>query len=114
MKKIITLCFFAFAMVLGTQSAAAQTMVEVNAIAAKKTKELKQAVKFNTDTEHAVYETLQAYVSKKFSLDKIVSEGGTVSSEDKVTIDNMVAEKFKNLFTEEQFQRYLEFEKANN
>jgi hypothetical protein len=109
MKKIITLCFFAFAMILGSQTVAAQSMVEINSLAAKKTQELKKAVKFDSETEEMVYKTYQAYAQKKFNVDKSTDNGNTVSAEDREKIENMVAEKFKSIFTEAEFKRYLDF-----
>ncbi|MCK7588984.1 hypothetical protein M0G43_00200 [Subsaxibacter sp. CAU 1640] len=110
MKKIITLCLFAFAMVLGTQSINAQSMVEVNSLAAKKTQELKKAVKFNTETEEAVYETYQTYVKKQMSFEKVAANGGTVTAEEKEKVEKMLTEKFRAIFTAEEFQRFQDFE----
>ncbi len=48
MKKVITLCLFAFIMVLGTESVTAQsttTKKEINAKAASKTKALSKYVR---------------------------------------------------------------------
>ena len=109
MKKIITFCFFAFAMILGTQTVAAQSMVEINSIASKKTQELKKAVKFNNDTEDMVYKTYQAFEKKKANLEKITASGETVSAEDKQKINNMLNEKFKSIFTPEQYKLYLAY-----
>ena len=111
MKKIMTLCFFAFAMVMGTQTVAAQSLVEINSLASKKTQELKKNVKFDDATEHQVYEAFQAFEQKTASVTKIEASGKTVSSEEKETIKNMLVEKLKNIFTEDQFVRYLEFSK---
>ena len=40
MKKIITLCVFAFTLMIGSQNAYAQNTLEINAEANSKTKEL--------------------------------------------------------------------------
>ena len=60
MKKIITLCVFAFALVLGTQTMNGQTMVEINQAAFTKTQELKKIIKFDAETEEEVYLVYQA------------------------------------------------------
>jgi hypothetical protein len=109
MKKIITLCFFAFAMILSTQTMTAQSMVEINSLASKKTQDLKKAIKFDTNTEELVYQTYQAFEQKKYNIVKLESEGKVVSAEDQEKIDNMLIEKFKNIFTVEEFNRYLAF-----
>ena len=107
----MTLCFFAFAMVLGTQTVAAQSMVEINSIASKKTQELKKAIKFSDETEDKVYETYQLYEQKKATLTKTEAEGGTVSAEDKATINNILNERFKNLFDEREYAIFQKISK---
>ena len=112
MKKIITLCLFAFAMVLGTQSVKAQNIIDINAEAAAKTKELKQALKFYGDLEEKVYHVYQEYGRKKAINDKILAAGKKVPEEDVIALDNMLAERFKELFTPAQYERYLEVSKS--
>lgn len=112
MKKIITLCLFAFAMILGTQSIKAQNIIEVNAVASEKAKELKQVLKLNNETQDLVYQAYQEYERKKYSIEKSIAAGKTVSEEDRMEFNNMLAEKFKPIFTPEQFERYLEYSKS--
>ncbi len=109
MKKLLTLCFFAFAMVLGTQTIAAQSTVEINSLASKKTQELKKAVKFSNETEHIVYETYQEYEQKMAKVTKLEAEGKTITSEEKKVIANMVSDKFQKIFSESEFERYEAF-----
>ena len=109
MKKLITLCLFALVMILGTQSSFAQSIIETNARASEKTQELKKAVKFNSDTEDIVYKTYQEFVQAQASLDKISASGGTVSPEEQKKVDTMLNEKFKSIFTQEEFQLYSEY-----
>lgn len=109
MKKLMTLCLFAFAMILGTQTITAQSMIEVNSLASEKTQELKKVIKFDSDTEDLVYKTFQTYLQKKESLQKITDSGATVSTEDRSKIENMLSDKFKSIFTEDQFNRYMAF-----
>ena len=111
MKKIMTLCFFAFAMVLGTQTVAAQSMGEINSIASKKTQELKKAIKFSDETEDKVYETYQLYEQKMATVTKTEAEGGTISEEDKTIIKNILNERFKNIFNEREYETYLKIAK---
>ena len=109
MKKIITLCFFAFAMIIGTQTAVSQSLIEINSLAAKKTQALKKVLKFNAETEELIYTTYQAYEQKKSNMEKIVEDGRSVSSQDQKKIDAMLTDKFKSILTDEQFKRYLSF-----
>jgi len=109
MKKLMTLCFFTFAMILGTQTMAAQSMVEVNAKAAIKTKELKQALKLNNDIEENVYNAYQEYLEAVASLEQKTASGKTISPETQKKVDNMLVDKFRVIFTEDQLKRYLEY-----
>ncbi len=109
MKKIITLCLFALAMIVGTQSATAQSIVEVNATAAKKTKELKQFIKFDNDTEDVVYQTYQNYVRKVYAMNEAMVAGSAVKENDKIELNNYVDKKLKAVFTDDQYKRYLEY-----
>ncbi len=112
MKKIITLCFFAFAMILGTQTSMAQSVIEVNAAASQKAKELKQVIKFNDDTQDLVYKAYQEYERAKYNVDQIIASGKPVPEKDRMALNNMLAEKFKELFTAEQYERYLTYSKS--
>jgi len=109
MKKIITLCFFAFAMVLGIHTSNAQSIVEVNAIAAQKTKDIKKAVKFNSETEDLVYQAYQDYAKRQLKIERVESNGGTVSSEAREKSETVLNDKLKSIFSDEQYQRYLTF-----
>lgn len=105
----MTLCFFAFAMVMGTQTMVAQNTIEINSLAAKKTQELKKVIKFNTDTEDLIYKTYQNYEQKKYDIEKLKAQGKTVSQNDMKKFENFLPEQFRTIFTEEEFQRYIAY-----
>lgn len=109
MKKIMTLCLFAFTMILGTQTVAAQSVIEINSLAAKKTQELRKVIKFNDETEDLVYKTYQDYEQKKYDIEKLKAQGESVSKDDMKKFDNLLPEQFRTIFTEDEFQRYIEF-----
>lgn len=109
MKKILTLCFFAFAMILGTQTVAAQSVIEINSLASKKTQELKSVIKFNDDTEDLVYKTYQDYEYKNYNIEELKAQGKSVSQDDMKKFENFLSEQFRSIFTEDEFQRYIEF-----
>ncbi|GFZ92990.1 hypothetical protein GCM10011531_26200 [Aquaticitalea lipolytica] len=107
MKKIITLCVFAFALVLGTQTMNGQTMVEINQAAFTKTQELKKIIKFDAETEEEVYLVYQAYESKMYNVNQSIANGDVISDEDKQKVESMLFKRFKKIFTEEQYELYL-------
>lgn len=109
MKKIKILCLFAFTFVLGAQTLAAQSSVEINAFASEKTQELKNFIEFNNDTAELVYKAYQELELKKQSIIKIEADGRSVSNDDKKKLESMLSEKFRDIFTVEQFTRYLTF-----
>ena len=117
MKKIITLCLFAFALLLGTQTAAAQdskTDKEANAIieanAIKTTKGLIKFVRLEKDKTEEVYEIVTEHTSALYfienenSTDKESFIKTTAANE---KLDNQM----KTLLNKEQFNRYKAFKK---
>lgn len=102
MKKIITLCLFAFAMLIGTQSVTAQSnLVKVNAEASEKTEALRKAVKFDNDQRDKVYLAIQEYTKVKMSKDI-----------DKASMEkakNNLETKIKAILSDEQYERYKTF-----
>ena len=108
MKKVITLCFFVFALLIGTQAVSAQTgIVEVNKKASKMTEALRSFIKFDDDQKDLVYEACQEYMQATLDLKQatVVEEGV------REKINNLLDEKIKGILNEEQFARYKEFPK---
>ncbi|HNQ26848.1 MAG TPA: hypothetical protein PKL92_02905 [Aquaticitalea sp.] len=112
MKKIITLCLFAFAMFIGNQTVFAQaSIVEVNRMAAEKTKELRASLKFDQDTEDLVYQTYQEYAKKQIRYAQAEADGKVTTEEQKEKLENWLTEKFKGILTPEQFEKFLNYAK---
>lgn len=102
MKKIITLCLFAFAMLIGTQSATAQSnLVKVNAEASEKTEALRKHIKFDTEQRDQVYIAIQEFTKVKMSAKK--DEASIKKAE------NTLETKMKAILNEEQYERYKTF-----
>ncbi|MBO3117012.1 hypothetical protein J4050_09645 [Winogradskyella sp. DF17] len=103
MKKVITICAFAIAMILGTQSAVAQmNKKDVNAIAAEKTEALRQQLKFDNEQRNEIYDVYKVYVQKKSSL-----RNTSLNNPSLEKLNVFRDEKFKLILTEAQFERYL-------
>lgn len=105
MKKIITFCLFAFVMILGTESAIAQSKIEVNAEASEKTEVLRKYIKFDNDQRDLVYEALKEYIQANVNLKKVTED----KIEVKTKIEKQFQDKMKSILTEEQYERYLTF-----
>ncbi|GAA0749063.1 MULTISPECIES: hypothetical protein [Flavobacteriaceae] len=104
MKKIITLCLFAFAMLLGAPQLSAQNKLQINQAASEKAKELKKTLKFDNIQQEEVYQAFQEYekVYQRISSDM------ENNKELKQKIDLVLAQKMKKILNEEQYTRYKE------
>lgn len=114
MKKIITFCFFTFALLFGTQTVLAQSVVEVNKLASEKTLEIRAYVKFNRETQNSVYEAYQNYIQRTYKTTEMVKNGTTPSEKDIEKAQRLLTEKLQSVFTDEEFasyQKYLDIKK---
>ncbi|MFT5628405.1 MAG: hypothetical protein ACI92X_001654 [Dokdonia sp.] len=105
MKKLLTLCFFAIALMLSTQDATAQNTLEINAEANLKTKELRKIIKFDEAKMDDVYKVYQSYgiAYKKISSNL---EG---NADRLKKIDTYLDSNLENILTEEQYISYINF-----
>ena len=108
MKKVITLCFFALALLVGTQAISAQTnIIEVNKRASEVTEELRKFIKFDDDQRDQVYAAYQEYMQATLDLKQVaVVEDGV-----REKINTLLNDKIKGILTDEQYARYKEFPK---
>ncbi|WP_152604835.1 hypothetical protein [Psychroserpens jangbogonensis] len=109
MKKLITLCFFAFALLFSTQGLDAQNKLEINAAASEKAKEIRKTIKINNNQLEEVY---QAYKTYEITYQKISSDlQGNEAKLEK--INTILDTKLKGILSEEQFDRYLALYRTN-
>lgn len=108
MKKIFTFCFFAFALLIGTQSAIAQNKkAKVNDQAYTKTKELRSQVKFDDATLEKVYNAYQAHQSKMVSVNKHLTSGTSEYNETVALVDKKLQTNLKMALGSDLFDKYL-------
>lgn len=105
MKKIFTFCFFAFALLLGTQSATAQKQLSTSEKALKSAKELRSQIKLDGDTFQQLYKAFEAYESKIASL-KSVTKPGSQFNQDKKLISQRLQENLKKILGSDAYKRY--------
>lgn len=106
MKKIITFCFFALALVLGTHNAVAQNKLEINKVANEKAYELRKELKFS---DEALEDTYQAYRDKALKQYSIAKHDGVGTPEFKKNLAMLEADflkKMESILTEEQYKRF--------
>lgn len=104
MKKLITLCFLAFALIFSTQGLIAQNTLEINGAASDKAKVIKKTIKLTQDQVEDVY---QAYRTYETTYQKISSDlDGNKELYEK--INTVLDTRFKEIFSAEQFDRYIE------
>lgn len=101
MKKIFTFCFFAFALLIGTQSALAQDKVSTKQKAFNKAKELRSTVKFNDNTLEQVYNAYYAYEKGIISLEGAKNEEATA----KLSLE--LQSNLKTALGEDVYKRFL-------
>ena len=103
MKKIITLCFFAFALLFSTQGLDAQNKLEINAAASEKAKDIRKTIKINSDQLEDVYQACRTYETtyQKISGDL---QSNQVQLE---KINTILDTQLKSILNEEQFDRYI-------
>ena len=113
MKNVITLCLFAFVMILGSESVMAQNSklenrIEINTVASKKTEALRKYVKFTSEQRDQVYNALKAYGQAKASL-----EGKPENEEEDAKIEKQLDDKIKSILSDEQYDRYKTYSEEN-
>nr|WP_321235965.1 hypothetical protein [uncultured Psychroserpens sp.] len=103
MKKLITLCLFAVAMLFSTQNTIAQNTLEINAEANTKTKELRKVIKFEQTKMQDVYKAYQEYgiAFKK------ISNNVAGNTERLEKINTVLDERLQGILTEDQYVSYL-------
>ena len=102
MKKIITLCLFTLALILGTESATAQNKIEVNNEASIQTENLRKVIKFDSNQRDLVYEAYKAYGKAHASL----VNSKTVTEEAVNKLKKGLMNKMESILNEEQFENY--------
>lgn len=106
MKKLVTLCIFAFALLVGTQNINAQE-VETNEIAYSKTKELHKTLKFDNDTFKKVYKAYQEYSSKTNTLETTHNSGTESYKKYNKIIKSRLLKQMKSALSPDIYKRYL-------
>ncbi|WP_299889399.1 hypothetical protein [uncultured Lacinutrix sp.] len=107
MKKVFTLCLFAFALLIGTQTAFAQDKVSINEIAANKTKELRSQLKFEDSALDDVYNAFRDHELKTLSIKENLKPG-TRAYKDAIDLTDLKLQKsIKGAMSPELFARYL-------
>ncbi|WP_040248301.1 hypothetical protein [Psychroserpens mesophilus] len=103
MKKLITLCFFAFALLFSTQGLDAQNIKDINAFASEQAKEVRKAIKIDNNQLEEVY---QAY--KEYQTSYVQFGDDLDGNQKQIEKINMILDtKLKSILNEEQFDKYL-------
>ncbi|WP_456437908.1 hypothetical protein [Psychroserpens sp.] len=103
MKKLITLCFFAFALLFSTQGLDAQDKLEINAAASEKAKEIQKAVKLHKNQLEDVYQAYKAYETTY----QQISSDAQNNQEELKKINIVLDTRLKEILNEEQFDKYI-------
>ena len=109
MKKIITLCFFALALVFSVQSLEAQNKLEINKAASEKAKELRKNIKINTIQLEDVYQAYRTYETTYQKISTDLAANQALFDKINLVLDNSL----KEILTEEQFDNYIAKYRSN-
>ncbi|WP_452221370.1 hypothetical protein [Lacinutrix salivirga] len=107
MKKLITFCLFAVAILFNTQDLQAQNKVELNKKAAETAANLNQSLKLNKDTQEEVYQAYKQYETNIAKLEK--NNTATPSSSydmDKQKITTTLMTKMQGILSSEQYAKF--------
>ncbi len=108
MKKLITLCFFAFALLFSTQGFDAQNIKDINAYASDQAKEIRKIIKIDNNQLEEVYQAYKEFQTNyvKFSKDM---DGNQKQIE---KLNAILDTRLKSILNEEQFEKYLSIFRA--
>ena len=107
MKKLFTFCFFAFTMLIGTQSALAQNKAQINETAYKQAKELRSQLKFSDSKLEQVYKVYQAYENKLVSIKDNLESGTTEFTSAKAILNKNLQSGIKTALGNDLYKRYI-------
>lgn len=107
MKKLITFCLFAFALLIGTQNTFAQEKYKQLEESAKiEAQDLKKILVLDEDQTAMVFRTI--YSKKRFYADKLSEK--SLDPKEAMTLQRQIDMNFKEkmlqILTEEQFAKY--------
>lgn len=108
MKKIFTFCFFAFVMILGTQTATAQSKAEINEKSIATAKKLQQLLNFDSNTLAEVYEAYREYNDKTKTISLTNQVGSDNYNKNTTAVKERLLKMVKSaLKSDELYNRYL-------
>ncbi|WP_370214304.1 hypothetical protein [Mesoflavibacter profundi] len=110
MKKLFTLCLFAFGFLLTSQTAIAQQKFseDVNQTAKQKTIEYSRLLKADQTTQDAMFDAFREYYDKTNTLNNSFRVGTTDYNELQSKINKRLLTSLEATLNEEQFVKYLE------
>ena len=107
MKKIFTFCFFAFALLIGTQTAFAQDQASLKEKSYLKAKEIRSLIKFNDNTLEQVYDAFYANEKKLISIEDAYESGSEQYNQAIASSNKTLQTKIKKVLGTDLYKRYL-------
>lgn len=103
MKKLITLCLFAFTM-LFAYNGFAQDKVQMNKIAHENAKKLASQVKINKEQREKAYQAFKSYQEHTL---EATGENHNIHPDRKRVIEEKLQKEFAEFLTPDQFEQFL-------
>lgn len=111
MKKLIGSFLIVIAVLIGSQNSYGQNAIEINKAASESTELLKKQIKFDTDTEHQIYESYKVYQRQMHHINTMDTTNSDLITAEKKKVYSKLCENLKEILTEEQYVMFLEIEK---
>ena len=111
MKKLLMSFLIVMAFIVGAQNSYGQSTIEINKAASESTEVLKKQIKFDTDTEHQIYQSYKVYQRQMYHINTMNTSNSNQITEEKKKVFSKLCEDLKEILTEEDYAIFLEIEK---
>jgi hypothetical protein len=111
MKKLILSIFVVFFFLFGSLNSYGQSTIEINKAAFENTEALKKQIKFDSNTEHKVYQSYKVYQRQMHHINTMSTPNSDLITEEKKKLYSKLCDDLKEILTTEQYAMFLEIEK---
>lgn len=111
MRKLLMSGLIVIAFLVGSQNSYGQSTIGINKAASESTELLKKQIKFDTDTEHQIYQSYKVYQRQLHHINTMDTSNSDLITEEKKKVYSKLCDDLKEILTEEQYAMFLDIEK---
>lgn len=104
MKKIITICLFAIALVFSTTTNAQEKQKSPEAVAKEQVHKLSQQLNLDGDQQRALWKAL---LKKQTAINEAVKSSGSISATELKTLNKQIEQTVSKFLNKEQYKLFL-------